>query len=174
MIQNLRILGILFIVLTGLGNIALGQEKTITGVVTDASDHLPLPFVNILVKGTSVGTVTDLDGHYSITVTGNEDILVFSYIGYLEQEIPVQQQNTIDLQMKEDVLSLEEVVVIGYGQVQKSDITGSISSISSEEMLERPVTRIDQALQGRAAGVQIASTSGMPGSGTSIRIRGHG
>ena len=150
------------------------QNKTITGTVISGTDKLPLPGVNIVEKGTSNGTVTDLDGKYSITVTQKDAVLEFSYLGFLTQDIHVKEKTVIDVVLEEDIKSLDEVVVVGYGQVKKSNVTGAISSISSEELNERPVTTLDMALQGKAAGVQINSTSGMPGSSATIRIRGHG
>nr|WKN36089.1 TonB-dependent receptor [Tunicatimonas sp. TK19036] len=146
-------------------------EKTITGKVTDENNE-SLPGVNILVRNTSVGTVTDVDGNYRLTVSDNATTLVFSSVGYLTEEVSIGNQNTINVQMLPDIQSLSEVVVIGYGTQKKSDLTGSISSISGEDIQKMPVTSLDQALQGRAPGVQITQTSGQPGGGVSVRIRG--
>ena len=151
-----------------------GQGKTITGKVTSAGDNITLPGVNIIIKGTSIGTISEADGTYSIPVASDDATLVFSFIGFLNQEVTVKGKTSIDIALVEDITALDEVVVIGYGQVQKSDITGAISSVSSEDLIERPVSSLSMAIQGRAAGVQITSTTGAPGGGTSIRIRGHG
>lgn len=171
---KLQFLSVLTILLLVIGFNVNAQVKTITGTITSGTDQFSLPGVNIIIKGTSIGTVTDIDGKYMIDVTDENSILLFSYMGFLPEEVAVANKSVIDVVLIEDVQSLGEVVVVGYGQVKKSDVTGSISSISSEELLERPVSSIDMALQGKAAGVQISTTSGMPGSGASIRIRGHG
>lgn len=152
----------------------LGQEKTITGMVTSASDGVSLPGVNIIIKGTAIGTISEADGTYSIPVTGEDVTLVFSYIGFLSEEVSLKNRTKMDVVLVEDITALDELVVIGYGQVQKSDITGAISSVNPDELIERPVNSLSMAIQGRAAGVQITSTTGAPGGGSSIRIRGHG
>ncbi|MEQ9440849.1 MAG: TonB-dependent receptor [Cyclobacteriaceae bacterium] len=150
---------------------AMAQQQ-VAGKVTDASSGESLPGVNVLVKNSSAGTVTDVNGSYSISVPNEDDILVFSSIGYISQEVEVNGRTTINLALEEDVQSLEEVVVVGYGTVKKSDLTGSVASVSSEEIKSVPVTTFDQALQGRAAGVKVVQTSGVPGGETNIRIRG--
>lgn len=147
------------------------QEKVVTGKVTSA-DGETLPGVNILIKGRSAGTVTDADGNYSIAAPGPESVLVFSYIGFSQEEIVVGNQSVINVIMTPSLETLSEVVVIGYGVVKKSDLTGSVSSVKADELKAVPVTSFDQALQGRAAGVQVTQTSGAPGAETSIRIRG--
>ncbi|MEQ9441779.1 MAG: TonB-dependent receptor [Cyclobacteriaceae bacterium] len=144
---------------------------TVTGRVSDANGEY-LPGVNVLVKGSSLGTVTDVQGSYNINVPNEDDVLVFSSIGYTTQEVPVNGRTTIDLSLEEDVKSLEEIVVIGYGAVEKRDLTGAVSSVSEEEIKSLPVTRVDQALQGRAAGVQVTQTDASPGGNVRIRIRG--
>lgn len=146
------------------------DKKTISGVITDASGT-PIPGVTVLVKGTSTGTVTDIDGNYSIVALPT-DIIQFSFVGYLSEEITVGESTQISLSLSEDVIGLEEVVVTGYGVQKKSDVTGSISSISNEKITEIPVAGIDQALQGRAAGVNVINNSGRPGESASIQIRG--
>jgi TonB-linked SusC/RagA family outer membrane protein len=148
---------------------AMAQQQ-VAGKVTDSRGE-PLPGVNIIIKNTSKGTVTGVDGNYSLGVD-EKSILSFSFIGYISQEIPVNASTKIDVTLKEDLQNLDEVVVVGYGTVKKSDLTGSVSSISSAELKATPVTTFDQALQGRAAGVQVVQSSGAPGGGTNIRIRG--
>lgn len=147
------------------------QELTVKGKITD-TEGTPLPGVNIVEKGTTNGAVTDLDGNYSIAVSSSEAILSFSFVGYLTEEVEVAGQTQIDLTLVEDILTLDEVVVIGYGTMKKSDLTGSITSISSEDLVAFPSVGIDQAMQGRATGVQITSLNGEPGAGVRIRIRG--
>lgn len=147
------------------------QELVIKGKVS-GSDIGPLFGASVSVKGTGGGVITDADGNYSIPVNGPNAVLVFSFLGYQKQEVTVGNQTTIDVQLQVAVSDLSEVVVIGYGQIQKSDITGSVSSVKSEEIKAVPVTSFEQALQGRASGVQVAQTSGQPGAPASIRIRG--
>lgn len=150
-------------------------QKRISGNVTDAADGTPLPGVNVVVKGTNTGTVTDLDGNYSLTVSDEADTLVFSSVGFVSQEIAIGNQTEINVQMESDVQLLEDqVVVIGYGQVQKSDLTGSVSSLEGDEVQAVPSQNPLQGLQGKLAGVQVTSTSGSPGAAPSIRIRGTG
>ncbi|MBN2213454.1 MAG: TonB-dependent receptor [Bacteroidales bacterium] len=156
------------------GNVKVKQQKMITGVVVSASTNEPLPGVNIVEKGTLVGAVTDLNGRYSIEVSGEDVVLVFSYVGYVPEEVAVNGQTTIDISMVEDIASLEEVVVIGYGTQKRGDITGAVAQINTEDLNERPVNRIDQALVGQMAGVRIKQTSGVAGKGLSIQIRGTG
>ncbi|MGB3150781.1 MAG: TonB-dependent receptor [Maribacter sp.] len=142
--------------------------QTVTGTVS--ADDGPLPGASIVVKGTTRGTTTDFDGNYSIDAT-SDDTLMFSYIGYAGKQILVGSQSQINVVLQADN-KLDEVVVIGYGTQRKSDLTGSVASVSAEDLTVNPVSRVDQALQGRAAGVQVTQTSGAPGAGTSIRVRG--
>ncbi|GGB97360.1 SusC/RagA family TonB-linked outer membrane protein [Dyadobacter sediminis] len=146
-------------------------QSQLTGKVTDPRGE-PLPGVNIIIKNTSTGTVTNADGTYSLNVTGRNDVLLFSFIGYSPAEVPVDGKSKIDVTMQEDLQNLDELVVVGYGTVKKSDLTGSVASISSTELKAVPVATFDQALQGRAAGVQVVQSNGVPGGGTNIRIRG--
>ncbi len=147
-------------------------QNTVSGRVTSAEAGEGLPGVNVLLKGTSSGTVTDIDGNYSISAD-SEGILVFSSIGYITQEIPVNNRSTINLQLETDVQSLSEVVVVGYGTQNKRDITGAISTVKAEELSNfKAAPSLDQALQGQATGVQVSSTSGVPGAPTRVLIRG--
>lgn len=146
--------------------------QSVSGVVTDASG--PLPGASVIVKGTSNGTQTDFDGNYSLENIGQDATLVFSFVGYETQEIPVNGQNTIDVTLLADAQALGEVVVIAYGTSTKKDLTGAVSSISSEELTTLPNTSVDQALQGKTAGVQVTQNSGAPGSSISVNIRGIG
>ena len=167
-----RILLLSFIAIFSVFSIR-AQQRTITGTITDVSDGTALVGANVIIKGTTTGTVADADGNYSIEASSG-DVLVFSFVGYTSQEIEVGDQTVINVSMVLAYEALDELVVVGYGYTRKSDLTGAIVSLDSEDLAVRPVTRIDYALQGQAAGVQVTNTSGMPGSGASIRIRGHG
>lgn len=147
-------------------------EQVITGQVTDLSTGETLPGVNIVAKGTTVGTVTDIDGTYRFSAPDDAQTLVFSSVGYTSEEVAINNQTVINLAMAPDVQSLSEVVVVGYGAVKKSDLTGSVSSISQEEITALPVNDVQQIMQGRAPGVQIIQNSHSPGGGLSVRIRG--
>ncbi|WP_461631402.1 SusC/RagA family TonB-linked outer membrane protein [Labilibaculum euxinus] len=153
-------------------SIMFGQStnKEIIGKITD-SFGFGIPGVNISLKSTTIGTVSDIDGNYSISANP-ENVIVYSFIGYTTQEILVGDQTTINVIMTEDALSVDEVVVIGYGVQKKALNTGSISSVKGEELQNTPASRADQAIQGRTAGVSVLSNSGSPGAGTNIRIRG--
>ena len=159
------------IVITNKEDDLLLQQIVIKGKVVDANGS-PLPGVNILEKGTNKGAVTDLDGTYSISVSSPEAVLVFSFIGFLSEEVEVNNQATIDITLLEDITSLEEVVVVGYGSLKKSDISGAVASVSSEDMLRKNPTNILQGLQGVAAGVMVTSQDGAPDANAAIRIRG--
>lgn len=150
------------------------QERTVTGRVTSSDDGSTLPGVNVLLKGTNVGTVTDSDGSYSINVPASGGILVFSFIGLKTVEIAIDSRSTIDLAMEPDAKQLSEVVVVGYTSVQKKELTGAVSSLKSSTIQNLPVQSFDRALQGQAAGVQVLSASGTPGGAVSVRIRGVG
>lgn len=146
-------------------------QRTVTGTVTDAESGTPLPGVNVIEKGTTNGTSTDFDGNYSLTVS-SEATLQFSYVGFEPQEIPVGNQTTVNVMLATDSETLDEVVVIGYGVQRKKDLTGSVSKVGGDDLENLPVSRVDNMLQGRASGVQVAQISGQPGAATTIRIRG--
>lgn len=149
------------------------QDRVISGQVLAMLDNTPLPGANVLVKGTTSGTVTDVDGGYSISVNEN-DVLVFSYIGYSSEEVPVSSinGNSYNIALAEDISTLSEIVVVGYGSVKKSDVTGAVASVTPEEITKIATPDVVQALQGRVAGVQVIANSGEPGAGVKIRIRG--
>ncbi|SFD27659.1 SusC/RagA family TonB-linked outer membrane protein [Algibacter pectinivorans] len=149
-------------------SMAMLNAQTVTGTVS--ADGQPLPGATVLLKGTSKGTSTDFDGNFTINADA-QSTLVISYVGYLTKEILVGNQTNFNITLQQDN-ALDEVVVIGYGTQRKSDLTGSVSSVSSEDLTAVPVSRVDQALQGRASGVQVTQTSGAPGAGTVIRVRG--
>ncbi|WP_313777881.1 TonB-dependent receptor [Flagellimonas eckloniae] len=145
---------------------------TVSGVVNDDQGS-PLPGASVIVKGTTNGIQTDFDGNYNLGDVPSNGILVFSYIGFTAQEIPVNSQNSINVVLQEDTQSLDEVVVIGYGTQKKADLTGSIATIKSEDIVRTPSGAAMQSLQGKVAGLQVVS-SGAPGTGPTIRVRGLG
>ena len=149
------------------------QSKIVKGEVKDNSG-LPLPGVTIIVKGTqNLGAVTNFDGKFTITIPEDKKpILVFSYLGFLEQEVDVTLVDEINVQMEVDSTELDEVVVIGYGTVLKKDVTGAISTVKVDENISNQTTGVDQLLQGRAAGVEVRQNSSALSSGVSVRIRG--
>ncbi|MCC5937101.1 MAG: TonB-dependent receptor [Lunatimonas sp.] len=151
-------------------DIAMAQVS-VSGTIRDDSGET-LPGVNVQLKGTSSGTISNIDGSYSITVPNEQAVLVFSFIGLTTQEVTVGNRTVIDITMDSSLEALSEVVVVGYGVQRKSDITGAMSSIGDRDLRDVPVANITQALQGRAAGVEINSTSSRPGAGGQIRIRG--
>ncbi len=148
-------------------------DKTVSGRVTDEAGE-GLPGVNILVKGTQRGTISLSDGRFELVVPDGNNTLIFSFVGYLTREIEVGARSTIDVSLNVDQKSLEEVVVVGYGTVKKSDLTGSVASIKEEDIKATPMVALDRALQGRAAGVMVTQNSARPGGATTIRIRGTG
>ncbi len=158
------------ILLIGYAHVSWSQS-IVTGTVTDNQD-IPLPGVNVIIKGTSNGTATDFDGNFQVNVDQG-DVLMFSYLGYQTQEVVYKGQSTIDIKMEEDASRLEEVVVIGYGSVKRTDVTGAISSLDSETLTEQKKTDLGQALQGRIAGVDVRTTNNKPGAPLSFDIRGN-
>lgn len=149
------------------------EEFTVTGTVTSGEDQSTLPGVNIIMLGTSTSTITDIDGNYSINVPVNAT-LIFSFIGFASEEVAVNSRSIINVSLDTDIAALEEVVVVGYGNQDRRDITSSVSTIRSENIRNLPVAGLDQALVGQAAGVQVNQVTGTPGGGVSIRIRGSG
>lgn len=147
----------------------MAQNVTVTGVVTDAEQ--PLPGVSIVVKGTTIGTVSDGDGKYQISASP-DDILVFSFVGYSDKSIKVGAKRVINISMEEDAEMLEELVVVGYGYQKKSDLATSVTTVKTDEMLTYPAGNVAEMLRGRAAGVMVSSSSGRPGSTPEIQIRG--
>ena len=161
------------VMLFAVGFLAYAQNINVSGKVTDAQTGESVPFASIQVKGTMTGTATDADGNYTISVPRNA-ILVFSSIGYLNQEAAVEGRGVINIMLAPDTESLEELVVVAYGTVNKKDFTGSAASLDSKKLEVRPVTNATNALEGLTSGVQFTSASGQPGSSGSIRIRGFG
>jgi len=147
-------------------------DRTIKGKVTDKEKGEGLPGVNVVIKGTSVGTTTDGTGSYSLSVPESGAVLVFSFVGYVSQELPVGNRSTLDVAIESDTKALSEVVVIGYGTARKSDLTGAVGSIKEDQLKERGAPSLNQALAGKLPGVQVNTNSGRPGGRTNIRIRG--
>lgn len=151
---------------------AIMQQNRITGTVTDENGN-PLPGVNVKVEGITLGAISDISGKYAIESTNQDAVLIFTFIGYSVQKVPVSGRKVIDIKMVPDVTSLEEVVIIGYGTQRKSDFTGSVGSVKGEALQERSATSIPQALAGRITGVNVSVNSGRPGGKPNIRIRGN-
>jgi TonB-linked SusC/RagA family outer membrane protein len=147
------------------------QDRTISGKVTSSEDGLGIPGASVAIKGTTRGTATDVDGNYKITVSGSA-VLTITSVGYLTQDVTVGTRAQVDVTLAADTKSLKEVVVVGYGTQKKSQMTGAISSVGAKQIQELPITNARQALQGRAAGVDVVQPGSKPGAGPQIRIRG--
>ncbi|NEW83042.1 MAG: TonB-dependent receptor [Mariniphaga sp.] len=152
---------------------ATQQQKSVSGKVTDGSGA-SVPGVSVVLKGTTTGTVTDTDGKFSIPKIQSGSVLVFSFIGMKTQEVTVGNKTTVNVVMEETAIGLDEVVAIGYGTQKRKDLTGAFGQVKSEELTKTAVVGLDQALQGKIAGVQVTSNSGEPGGSVSMRIRGVG
>jgi TonB-dependent starch-binding outer membrane protein SusC len=148
------------------------QQVKMTGSIKDANTGEPLPGVNIMIEGTNTGVVSDIAGKFSIVLPSADVVLLFSYVGYNTEKVETKGRSTIDINLVPDIQSLEEVVVIGYGVSKKTDLTGSLATISTKDFQKQDITRMDQVLQGRASGVAVENTGGAPGSDVKIRIRG--
>lgn len=151
--------------------VEIKNEQIVTGTVTDEAGQ-PLIGVNIIIKGTVRGTITDVDGNFSLDLPDGQEVLILSYTGYEPQEVAVNGRSVLQITMKESISQLEEIVVIGYGTQKKSDLTGAVSSVKSKDINAFPTTNVMQSLSGRAAGVEVIQTTGAPGAGVSLRIRG--
>ncbi len=147
-------------------------QNTLSGTVTESATGLPVPGANVIVKGTTNGSVTDFDGNYTIDNVSEGDVIIFSFLGFAKQEIPYEGQSTLDVAMKEDQATLDEVVLIGYGSTTQQDATGSVQKISPEEFNQGAVISPEQLIAGKSAGVRITPGNGAPGQGAEIRIRG--
>ncbi len=165
-----KLLMIAAIVLCGVTT-AFAQGGAVTGVVTDAADGSFLPGATVVVKGTTQGTVTDIDGNYSISVTANQ-VIEFSYVGYATQEFTVNPGTTLNVALQSSAQSLDGVVIIGYGVAKKRDATGSVTAIDAESFNKGAITNPASLIAGKVAGVQITSNGGAPGTSSTIRIRG--
>ena len=169
---RLRLLTLICFILFGSG-VVMAQKIEVQGTVHDAENNEGLPGVNIVVKGTATGLVSDPTGKFGINVPQGST-LVFSFLGYITQEVKITDNTTLSIKLTSDVQNVEEVVVVGYGKIKKSDLTGAISTVKAESFKEMAKTGFDQAMQGRASGVMVTNNTGAPGSGVSIRIRGVG
>lgn len=167
-LQRVLLLALLFVCLVPLS--ALAQTIQLTGTVTDTKGE-SLIGASVLEKGTTNGCITDIDGNFTLTVSPNATMII-SYVGYVTQEIALNGQKNIKVALKDDSEMLEEVVVIGYGTMKKSDMTGAISSVDTEELTKRATTNPAEALQGKIAGVNIMKSGGNAGAGVSVKIRG--
>ena len=152
--------------------VSYAQEVKVTGTVTDKETGETLPGVTVLVEGASNGTITDIDGVFTLNVPSENAKLIFSFVGFTTQEIELNGRSVINVTMDIDIQSLEEVVVTGYGTQKKSVVTGAISSIKASDLESMPINRVEQALQGRTSGLTIAANSGQPGSSATVRVRG--
>jgi TonB-linked SusC/RagA family outer membrane protein len=170
-IKKISILGILLFVF----DIAYSQTKNVvSGKIIDSTDKSSLIGASVVIKGTSSGTISDIDGNYTLNVNSLNDTLIFSFIGYMTQEIPINGQNVINISLKPDIAKIDEIVVVGYGTQKKEDLTGAISVISEKDMKKANADNMSKALQGRAAGVTVMSVTGQPGASMNIRVRGAG
>ncbi|MDD4598650.1 MAG: SusC/RagA family TonB-linked outer membrane protein, partial [Lentimicrobiaceae bacterium] len=167
---------ILFLVMMLSVSGALLAQRSIEGTVRDAKTNETLIGVTVQLKGTTIGTITDIDGHY--VLTSDEltpiSVIVYSYVGYASQEVTPGARTTIDIQLKAEQTMLDELVVIGYGSTKKRNVLGAVSKVDNTELTRMPVAGVDQALQGRVAGVQVTQNTGAPGEGVAVRIRGTG
>jgi TonB-linked SusC/RagA family outer membrane protein len=154
--------------------VAFAQGRVVTGTVTSVEDGMGVPGATVLVKGTTIGTATDIDGKYSINVPAGSNVLVFTFVGLTSQEVNIGNRSTINVALESDVTALSEVIVTGYGTQPKREVTGAVSSVKGDAIQNLPLQSFDRALQGRASGVQVRSSNGLPGGAVNIRIRGVG
>ncbi|SHF02747.1 TonB-linked outer membrane protein, SusC/RagA family [Arenibacter palladensis] len=166
-----KLKSLLLVLLMGVSTVSWAQT-TVTGTVLD-EQNVPLPGANVVVKNTTNGVVTDFDGNFSISVSNTNAVLVISYIGYVGKEVKLDGSSSYTITLEEDATGLEEVVVIGYGTVKKSDLTGAVASLDTETLTEQKKTDLGQAIQGRVAGVDVRTTNNKPGAPLSIDIRGN-
>ncbi len=165
-----------FLILLGWFSASYAQQtRSLTGVVKDGGANGSLPGVSVVLKGTTTGTTTDGEGKFTLRVPDRPDVvLTFSFIGYASQDVTVGNQSTLDVTLAPDQKTLDEVVVIGYGTVNKRDVTGSVSSVNTKQLRDIPITNAAEALTGRLAGVQVTTSEGAPGANIQIRVRGGG
>ena len=171
--MNNQLLLIICFTITCMAHISFAQ--TVTGIVRDASNNNdPMIGVTIQEKDTDKGTVTDIDGRFSITLTSANPVLIFRYTGYKSVEVPVEGRTQIEVTLSEESQIIDQVVVVGYGIQKKSDLTGAVSRVDGEDINRVATANVEQALQGKVSGVYVAPASGAPGAGAIIRIRGTG
>ena len=162
---------LIFVMVCIIAPLTAFAQNSISGTITDSEGN-PLPGVSIIVQGQAKGTTSDFDGLYLLTNITSEDVLLFSYVGFETQEVQIEDKESLNVQMAESSVGLEEVVVVGYGTVKKKDLTGAIAKIDAEDLVNTATTNFDQALAGRVSGVQITSVDGTPGESMNIVIRG--
>jgi TonB-dependent starch-binding outer membrane protein SusC len=150
------------------------QNRAVTGKVSAAEDDSPLPGVTVQLKGSSTGTQTDFEGKFTLNVPASGGTLVLRFVGFKTQEIAIGNQSSFDIKMVNDEKLLTEVVVVGYGTQTRQELTGAVTSVMGKELKSLPLLGVDQALQGRAAGVMVTQNSGTPGGGIAVRVRGAG
>ncbi|TDI71890.1 MAG: TonB-dependent receptor, partial [Bacteroidetes bacterium] len=168
-----RLLIIMLVIVWG-SLTSYGQDITISGQLTDKTDGTPLIGANVLVKGTTVGAVTDTEGNYRLSVPDGATHLTISYIGYSSIEIEIGARSVINLALAQDLTRLDEIVVVGYGTVKKKDLTGAVVSLGEKDMTIGAATNsISSMIQGRAAGVEVSANDGLPGQSLNIVIRGN-
>lgn len=170
--MKLRLLFVFLLVLMTVSQMLIAQDRTISGTVISQEDGTGLPGVNVIVKGTNQGTVTDVEGAFKISLNTNDAILVFSFIGYVTEEIGTNSRSVIDVQMKQDLKQLQEVVVTGYREENRRALPGSIAIVKSDKIQNIPIASFDQVLQGRVPGMLVLGGSGQPGAAASVVIRG--
>ncbi len=164
----------LYLIVFTLLSVNIMAQVKVNGTVTNAKDATPVPNVSVTVKGTTTGTITDANGNYSIQAPNNDAILVFSYTGFASQEVKAGSKSPLNISLIEQSGALSEVVVIGYGTVKKSDLTGAVATIKGDQLMDKPVANVSQALQGKIAGVDVSVNSNAPGAGAKVRVRGIG
>jgi TonB-dependent SusC/RagA subfamily outer membrane receptor len=170
---NFKLFGLTVIFCLGLISEASAQSRAVSGVVISGEDNLPLPGASIVVKGTTNGTVTDIDGKFALIVSGSSDLIVLSFIGFTPLEVLVGDRTVFNLTLLPDEKSLEEVIVVGYGVRKKETITGAVSTVKGKELAKSPAMNVSNSIAGRMAGVVAVNRSGEPGNdGSGIRIRG--
>jgi len=169
--RKILLLGLMLFLVNAM---AFAQGRVITGTVTSTEDGLGVPGATVLVKGTTIGTATDIDGKYSINVPAGSNVLVFTFVGLTSQEVNIGNRSTINVALESDITALSEVIVTGYGTQPKREVTGAVSSVKGDAIQNLPLQSFDRALQGRASGVQVRSSNGLPGGAVNIRIRGVG
>ncbi|MFW5872871.1 MAG: SusC/RagA family TonB-linked outer membrane protein, partial [bacterium] len=167
------LLALSFLMVFGLGNL-LAQAQTITGTVTGSDDGEPIPGVSVFVEGTTVGTITQPDGTYSINVPDDAETIVFSFVGMQTQEVPYEGQSTIDVAMVSEAVAMDEVIVVAYGTSTRTSFTGSASNVNTEGLASSKAETVDKALAGKVSGVRVTSNTGDPGSEGDMQIRGIG
>lgn len=152
--------------------LAWAQERAVTGTVTSSEDGMPLPGVSVLVKGTTIGAVSDVNGNYKVNVLSGSDVLIFSFIGYNAREVAIGSQSKIDVVMDVNIAQLQEIVVTGYGSQVKRDVTGAITQVKAKDIVNFKAPSVDAMLQGQGTGIQVNQATGVPGGPVRVMIRG--